>query len=644
MKVSVVLNDWSVRESFHGIDTLACQTWPRDGVEIVWAEQFDRAAPAVVERARRGLVDQHLVLGDPPSKIMNKHRLWNEAVLATSGDVVVIGDSDVIFPERFVETVARFFDQHDRAFLHFDEIRSGCRRFYPFPGATTDEVMAAGELLNWDERLGTTRGLAPAVDALPFDERQFVRNYGAFLCLRRDDWLRMGGLDEHEVFCGLSNGPYELSARLLHAGFEERWERRVLPIHTWHPYPKFEDLPYMPNVHQVSLAALKHHHDGDVGPWHENEGIRAARRARFPEPVRRGPIEWSLVVANAPATVRARIRDAAARATTAPFELIFVGGTAAMGRAPDHEMRLLPFAGGTIAALTEGVRRARGRHVLLHPSTAQLRARALDRIGLLGGRVALSTLETDTHGFVWRAASAHDALHASHGAGSHPCVALPLPANATAIDATTVATWLHDAPTVTHAAERIDLDVRLHHAAGVRPVDDELDTLLHRMLVLAHEATAHDLRACSDLLHEIEAGDAHAPGSFARHTWLRRWDLIELHAFAGVFRRHDRSSEAGRTFALLVRGITPLLARLDSGEWNGHRDVHWVARHHRRVLHHLLGSAHWHLSSFARHDGDDERAIAHLQACLNAAPDHRAARAALDEITDGGKVASTQYE
>ena len=49
-KVSIILLDWSVRESFHSLDFLLDQTVPRESYELVWVELYNRVIPQVKDK------------------------------------------------------------------------------------------------------------------------------------------------------------------------------------------------------------------------------------------------------------------------------------------------------------------------------------------------------------------------------------------------------------------------------------------------------------------------------------------------------------------------------------------------------------------------------------------------------------------
>src|SRR4051812_20961585 len=89
-KVSVVLIDWGVRESFHSLEYLNKQTAPRDDFELIWVEFYGRKPKPIARMAAtpgRPMLDLWLVLGYPNEFIYHKHRAYNAGLLAASGDI-----------------------------------------------------------------------------------------------------------------------------------------------------------------------------------------------------------------------------------------------------------------------------------------------------------------------------------------------------------------------------------------------------------------------------------------------------------------------------------------------------------------------------------------------------------------------------
>src|SRR4051794_31077789 len=123
-KVSVILIDWRVRESFHSVQYLNRQTLPRDQYELIWVE-FYRHEPAglrdLVSRDPTAL-DQWLVAGYPDELLYHKHRLYNLGLLLAQGEHVVICDSDAIFTPNFLERIVTELERQPRSVVHLDQI------------------------------------------------------------------------------------------------------------------------------------------------------------------------------------------------------------------------------------------------------------------------------------------------------------------------------------------------------------------------------------------------------------------------------------------------------------------------------------------------------------------------------------------
>ena len=60
-RLSIVLLDWSCRESFHVLDYLADQTVEREQYELIWIEYYDRRAEEIDKK-----IEQCALAGKPP--------------------------------------------------------------------------------------------------------------------------------------------------------------------------------------------------------------------------------------------------------------------------------------------------------------------------------------------------------------------------------------------------------------------------------------------------------------------------------------------------------------------------------------------------------------------------------------------------
>ncbi len=228
-KISIILIDWGVRESFHSLHYLNQQTVDRRDYELIWLEFYDRK-PQELKRllaSSPSVLDKWLVLGYPDEFIFHKHRLYNLGLLAATGEVCVICDSDAVFRPTFIANLIRAFEETPKAVVHLDEVRNDDRRFYPFHYPTIAEIQGPG-CINWQGL--TTCGLTNGPD------RIHRANYGACLAARRRDLLAIGGADEHLDYLGYICGPYDMTFRLVnYFGRPERWLADEYLYHVWHP-------------------------------------------------------------------------------------------------------------------------------------------------------------------------------------------------------------------------------------------------------------------------------------------------------------------------------------------------------------------------------------------------------------------------
>ncbi len=277
-KLSIILLDWGVRESFHSLHYLNQQSVPRDQYELIWLEFYKRKPPKLQEMVfREGpeqpLLDQWLVAGYDDDIIFNKHRLYNLGLLVAQGHICVICDSDAIFTPNFIAKVLESFAEYPRTVLHLDQIRNSDRRFHPFAYPSIDEVLGAG-CINWNGQV--SRGLDNSPDIL------HNANYGACMAAARDHLLAIGGSDEHLDYLGYICGPYDLTFRLLNYGLEERWLRDEYLFHVWHPNEGGINTDYQgpSDGRGMSLRALESRMTERTLPWLENPWVRLAREGR----------------------------------------------------------------------------------------------------------------------------------------------------------------------------------------------------------------------------------------------------------------------------------------------------------------------------------------------------------------------------
>ena len=266
-RLSLILLDWSVRESFHLLHYLRHQSVDRDQFEVIVIEFYSRIAEPLKQFADE--VDTWVLLEMPELCIYHKHLMYNCGLALAHGEVVVLCDSDAMVKDTFIETILCNFKNSEKIVLHLDQFRNVRRDLYPFKYPSFEEVLGEGCINNVD---GKTAGIVDRIDPL------HSRNYGACMCARRADLIEIGGADEHIDYLGHICGPYEMTFRLLNNGFKEVWDETEYLYHTWHPGQAGVDNYQGPHDgRQMSSSALEALITGRIYPLVENETMRLIR-------------------------------------------------------------------------------------------------------------------------------------------------------------------------------------------------------------------------------------------------------------------------------------------------------------------------------------------------------------------------------
>ena len=274
--VSVVLLDWSCRESLHVLDYLADQTADRWSYEIIWVEYYDEPCEPLLKRieSARGTqepppVDICAVLDMDRSLYHHKHLMFNAGLVLANGRIVCFADSDAIVRRTFIESIVGAFERTPGIVLHLDEARNNHPSYYPFRYPSIDDVTGFG-CINWVN--GTTAGLLDKADPL------HSRNYGACMAALHRDLIEIGGADMHIDYLGHICGPYEMTFRLANAGRREVWHDSEWLYHVWHPGQAGTDNYCGPDDGmQMSARALACRHSGSVMPSVENPAVQMLR-------------------------------------------------------------------------------------------------------------------------------------------------------------------------------------------------------------------------------------------------------------------------------------------------------------------------------------------------------------------------------
>ena len=279
-RVSLLLLDWSCRESYHLLDYLKDQTADREDYEVIWIEYYGRRPDAIQERLeeckKRGepaVIDKWIVMDMPEDAYYHKHLMYNLGIAVSRGDIFSIIDSDAIAAKTLVETIINSFTETPNLILHLDEVRNTDRKYYPFTNPTVEEILGDG-CINWED--GKTTGIRDTDDTL------HTRNYGACMCALRSDLIAISGADEHIDYLGHVCGPYDLTFRLINDGKTEVWHEDEYLYHAWHPGSDGVDNYCGPHDGKnMSTTALGVRRTGRVMPLVENPAIAALRLGEF---------------------------------------------------------------------------------------------------------------------------------------------------------------------------------------------------------------------------------------------------------------------------------------------------------------------------------------------------------------------------
>ena len=261
-KVSIVLLDWSCRESLHGLDWLQKQTVARDEYELIWVELHDRVLDEACQKA-------DVVLSLQQQGKYHKHEGYNAGIIASQGELICVCDSDAVFPPDFIESILRSFEMLDgdvarELVLMHQELRTSS--LYPSGLDDTEQLKDQDRWEWWAVNL----------------------NVGACVTVRKSDAIRLGGFDEDESYRGYMCGPYDLAWRLINLGVPQLWhDIDVVLWHFAHPdpvgvngiIPSFRGIleSTYPHIVGHALTSVEKFSTGDVMPRRINEAIKRVR-------------------------------------------------------------------------------------------------------------------------------------------------------------------------------------------------------------------------------------------------------------------------------------------------------------------------------------------------------------------------------
>jgi hypothetical protein len=287
-KISIILLDWKVRESYHTLEYLNRQRCDRDLYEIIWIEYYDYTSDPLLKLVSKykklklpSPVDEWIVLENTDENYYHKHVMYNSGILHAEGDIIVIMDSDAIVKTNFVNNILDEFTKSPDIVLHLEEIRNFNNEFYPFSYPVLEDVLGEGIAMPYEVKISnkTDVSLNKSEISLKRDPGlMHVYNYGSCFCARKENLIAIGGADEHIDYMGHICGPYEMTLRLINAGFTDRLHPSYFLYHVYHPNQGGDNNYCGPNNGKgMSTTAMSIREENRVLPLQENPEIRRLR-------------------------------------------------------------------------------------------------------------------------------------------------------------------------------------------------------------------------------------------------------------------------------------------------------------------------------------------------------------------------------
>jgi glycosyltransferase involved in cell wall biosynthesis len=261
-KISIVLLDWSCRESFHALDWLLKQNVTKQEYEIIWVELYDRVVDDAMEKA-----DTVITCGQTGT--YHKHLGYNIGLLYARGELITICDSDAVFPPDFIESIMNSF----------------------YPGGSTIPVSKVLMHYEWRTSSLYPKDMNNIEDLKKHEWADLWPNVGACMTMTVNDVIRLGGFDEHRSYKGYICGPYDLGWRAVNAGVPEEWHDESIALwHFSHPDPpatygqkfsiKLWSEKTYPHIDHHALTAVEAFSTGRILPLAENSQIFKLRMQR----------------------------------------------------------------------------------------------------------------------------------------------------------------------------------------------------------------------------------------------------------------------------------------------------------------------------------------------------------------------------
>lgn len=207
MKISIITWDASFREKFHTVDSFCQQDYPSDQFEFIWVDFYTNTNTELKSKIEQYPNARLLNLGHSPEEQWHLGKCMNAGIEASSGDILVLPDGDVIVHKDHLNTIESELENRPEKVVFFrrwDELKDS----HGTNSYTIDHLEKACKLLN-------------------------ATNYAGCYAMQRSAMKSINGFDESDIFEGPGAIGMETYLRLRNSGKEIKWHAKKI-YHPWH--------------------------------------------------------------------------------------------------------------------------------------------------------------------------------------------------------------------------------------------------------------------------------------------------------------------------------------------------------------------------------------------------------------------------
>lgn len=209
-KISIVVYDGSFRERFFQVDSLVNQTIDNNLFEYIFVENFNKVNPKLKDKLDDISLTYKLITLNK-NKSYHLGKCVNEGVRQSQGDIVIVSDADTYWEPNVLEKTLNYHSSNFDSVLYvhrYDEPRPPLLR--NADKITLPKLQSRCELLN-------------------------PNNYGGFMSVSRENYVKSGGYSQHPIWSGYSSaGAMDLKIRFENMGLKCEWSDNLKIYHVCH--------------------------------------------------------------------------------------------------------------------------------------------------------------------------------------------------------------------------------------------------------------------------------------------------------------------------------------------------------------------------------------------------------------------------